>query len=153
MKKSTLAIIIAVVAVVAIGAVVLATRSSDNNNNETAQPSSSTSSSDTATPADEAPTADTNESQVSENSQANAVTIQNFSYNPATITVKKGTKVTWTNKDSTKHDVTPDTDGAFPKSELLGQNESYSHTFDTAGTFSYHCSPHPYMKGTIVVTE
>jgi plastocyanin len=82
-----------------------------------------------------------------------AVKIDNFSFSPATITVKKGTKVTWTNNDSTTHTVF-ETDGKTgPKSDRLNQGDSYSFTYDTAGTFKYICGIHPDMKGTVVVTE
>lgn len=83
-----------------------------------------------------------------------AIDIDNFKFMPAQITVKKGTTVTWTNRDTARHDVTPveNSDGA-PRSELMGQNESYSHTFDTIGTFAYYCSPHPYMKASVTVVE
>jgi amicyanin len=85
---------------------------------------------------------------------ASSVEIQNFAFNPGKITVKKGTKVTWTNQDSVKHNVAPDSaSDNFKGSDLLAKGESYSYTFNTAGTYTYHCSPHPYMKGTVEVTE
>lgn len=78
------------------------------------------------------------------------VTIQNFTYNPTPLVVKKGTTVRWTNNDSMDHTVTRD--GAKgPFSGLLDQGESYSYTFNTVGTFPYHCMPHPDMKGTVQV--
>jgi plastocyanin len=88
------------------------------------------------------------------NSTAKAVTISNFAFQPAKITVKKGTTVTWTNQDSIRHDVAPDdpTD-FFRKSDLLDKGESYSVTFSEVGTFTYHCTPHPQMTGTVEVTE
>lgn len=90
------------------------------------------------------------ESAVKENGVA--VAIKDFKYSPATITVKKGTKVTWTNEDTIKHNVARD--GAEgPKGALLGKGESFSFTFDKAGTYAYHCDPHPNMKATVVVTE
>ena len=104
------------------------------------------------------------ESQNSSNSEAtetaqteavpNQIVIENFAYNPATITIKKGTTLTWVNKDEAKHDITP-TSGAsdFMRSELLSQGESHSATFDVVGEYEYKCSPHPYMKGKIIVTE
>ncbi|HTE58021.1 MAG TPA: cupredoxin family copper-binding protein [Verrucomicrobiae bacterium] len=155
MKKSTLAIIVAVIAIVAVAGVVVANNMSNEKNKSSSEASSANTNSSEA---DEMANMDTSQTPTpnagsSDTAQASAVTIQEFSFNPAKITVKKGTKVTWTNKDSTKHDVTPDTEGAFTKSELLGQNESYSVTFDTVGSFSYHCSPHPYMKGIVEVTE
>lgn len=78
-----------------------------------------------------------------------AVTIQNFAFSPATLTIKSGTTVTWTNMDSAPHTVTSDS-GAF-SSPQLSNGGSFSFTFNTAGTYSYHCSNHPYMKGTITV--
>jgi len=77
------------------------------------------------------------------------VTIQNFAFSPATINVKAGTKVTWTNQDSTTHHVVSDT-GAFDSGNLA-QGQSYSFTFNKTGSYPYHCSIHPSMTGTIVV--
>lgn len=78
-----------------------------------------------------------------------AVTIQNFAFSPATLTVKVGDKVTWTNKDSAGHSATAD-DGSFDTG-VLAQGQSGSITFSKAGTYTYHCSVHPMMKGTIIV--
>jgi plastocyanin len=78
-----------------------------------------------------------------------AITLANFAFAPASITVKAGTKVTWTNKDSTTHTITSDT-GAFDSGNLA-PNASFSVTFSTPGTFSYHCSLHPSMLGTVIV--
>lgn len=84
----------------------------------------------------------------------NQVTYKGFAVVQKAIKVKKGTMVTWTNEDSAKHDVTPDKESAdFKASELFGKGETYSMTFNTVGTYAYHCSPHPYMKGVIEVTE
>lgn len=86
--------------------------------------------------------------------ETNAVTYKGFAVVQKSIKVKKGTTVTWTNEDSAKHDVTPDTEtDEFKTSELFGKGETYSVTFNTVGTYAYKCSPHPYMKGTIEVTE
>lgn len=80
--------------------------------------------------------------------------IKDFDFARPNITIKKGTTVKWTNQDTAKHDVTPDDPSAgFEQSELLGQGGSYSVTFNTPGTFSYFCSPHPFMKGAIEVVE
>ncbi len=79
------------------------------------------------------------------------VTIQNYSYMPETITVKKGTTITWTNTDTVEHSATAD-DGSFDTG-LIATGETGTHTFDKVGTFSYHCTPHPSMKAKIVVTE
>lgn len=79
----------------------------------------------------------------------NAITIQNFAFSPATLTVKVGDKVTWTNQDSVGHSATAD-DGSFDTG-VFGQGQSASTTFSKAGTYTYHCSVHPMMKGTIIV--
>ncbi len=84
--------------------------------------------------------------------EGTAVTIQNFAFSPKTVTVKKGAKVTWTNQDAVSHTVTSDT-GVELASELIGNGKSFSHVFNTVGSFAYHCTPHPNMKGTVVVTE
>jgi len=85
----------------------------------------------------------------SANSTSNAVKIQNFAFNPASLTIKAGTTVTWTNLDSTAHRIVSDT-GAFQSSDL-SNGQSYSYTFNKTGSYSYHCGIHPSMKGTIVV--
>jgi plastocyanin len=73
------------------------------------------------------------------------------SFNPNPVEVKVGETVTWINDDSGRHTVTSK-DGVF-ESELMGQGQSFSFTFDEAGEYSYFCSPHPGMTGTVVVTE
>lgn len=84
----------------------------------------------------------------------NEVIIKNFEFSPSKLRIKAGTTVTWTNQDGAKHDITPDNPSdAFKASKLLARGESYSFTFTEAGTYEYHCSPHPYMKATIEVTE
>ena len=80
----------------------------------------------------------------------NEVNIDGFAFAPATLTVKAGTTVTWTNKDEDPHTVV-DNGGAF-RSQALGSGGTYSFTFPTAGTFDYICSVHPFMHGTVVVT-
>jgi plastocyanin len=72
-----------------------------------------------------------------------------WGYAPDTITVKAGDTITWTNDGSLVHTVTPD-NGGFD-SGVLNKGDTWTHTFDTAGTFTYHCTPHPWMKATIVV--
>ena len=78
------------------------------------------------------------------------VTIDNFSFTPASLTVKAGTTVTWTNKDDIPHGIGA-TNNAFKKSAALDTDESYSFTFATPGTYQYFCYLHPKMVGTIVV--
>ncbi|KKW20407.1 MAG: Blue (Type 1) copper domain protein [Parcubacteria group bacterium GW2011_GWC2_52_8c] len=77
------------------------------------------------------------------------VTIQNFAFGPKELRVKVGTKVVWTNKDSVRHNAVSDA-GTF-EGPLLAAGESYEHVFDEAGTFPYHCAPHPNMKAVVIV--
>ena len=80
--------------------------------------------------------------------------IKGFDFEKANIKIKVGTKVTWTNVDSARHNVVIDGEGAEGLgSELLAKGESYSFTFTEAGMTSYLCEPHPYMKGMINVVE
>jgi plastocyanin len=82
---------------------------------------------------------------------ANAVSIQNLKFGPSAITVKVGTTVTWTNKDDEAHTVFFEYDGSRSPILVNGANV-YSKTFATPGTFVYHCTVHPFMTGTVVVT-
>ncbi len=77
------------------------------------------------------------------------IVISGFAYALPTMQVTAGTKVTWTNNDSVAHTVTSD-DKLF-ESPSLRQGDSFTYTFDKAGSFSYHCAPHPRMVGKIVV--
>jgi plastocyanin len=82
---------------------------------------------------------------------ANAVTIDNFAFGPAAITVAAGTKVTWTNRDDEPHTVASADDPKVFKSGPLDTGDSFSFTFDRPGTYRYFCSIHPHMTGTVVV--
>jgi LPXTG-motif cell wall-anchored protein len=78
-----------------------------------------------------------------------SVTIADFAFTPAQITIDEGDTVTWTNKGPTAHSATAP-DGSFDTG-IFPAGQSRSHTFNDAGTFSYICTPHPNMHGTIVV--
>jgi len=124
-----------------------------NNEPDTAPHSTSetqqTTNEDTSAPT-QGSTPSTTDNQVA----TDEVEIEDMAFQPASITVKKGTTVTWTNRDDVRHDVVPDQESdAFAGSQLLARDESYSFTFDTPGTYTYHCSPHPQMTGTVVVTD
>lgn len=80
-------------------------------------------------------------------SEGAEVIIEGFAFEPATLTVAPGTIVTWINEDSDAHTVAI----AGIESPSLDKDDSWSYTFDTAGTFHYICGIHPYMKGQIVV--
>ena len=77
------------------------------------------------------------------------VKIDNFVFNSERLTVKAGTTVTWINHDDIPHTVAAK-DRAF-KSKVMDSDESFSFTFSTPGEYSYFCSLHPHMTGTIVV--
>ncbi len=97
-----------------------------------------------------------------------SIEIKDFKYAKAHIKIKKGTTVTWTNQDAVEHNVMQDhADGDKPHDPpkanevnpdvfagpLLARGESYSFTFNEVGSDPYHCSPHPYMKGSVTVVE
>jgi hypothetical protein len=78
------------------------------------------------------------------------VTIKDFQYTPKSITVNVGDTVDWTNNGPAGHSATSDKGGLFDTG-VLSKGSSGSHTFNQAGTFAYHCTPHPFMKATITV--
>ena len=149
MKRSTLGIIVAVVALLGIGGVVAL----NNKDNDSQRPAATTGMGDTSHD-----DGDSHSESEMEDMQApageNEVNIVDFNFSPETMTIKKGTTVTWTNQDDARHDITPDEESEFfQASELLAKGETYSFTFNEVGTYAYHCSPHPYMTATIEVTE
>jgi plastocyanin len=80
---------------------------------------------------------------------ANEIVIQNFAFEPATLTVKAGTKVTWVNRDDEPHTATA-TDKRF-NSKVLENGDRFSTEFTQPGTYKYYCALHPKMTGQIVV--
>ena len=74
-----------------------------------------------------------------------------FAFSPATITVPAGTTVVWTNQDAAAHTTTSDTD--VWDSGSMAQGQPFSATFNSPGTFPYLCTIHPFMGGTVAVTE
>ncbi|QXV65119.1 cupredoxin family copper-binding protein [Mucilaginibacter sp. 21P] len=82
----------------------------------------------------------------------NAVSIKNFAFSPASITIKKGQSVTWTNEDSAPHTATEDAN-AFD-SGSLATGAKYSRSFDATGTYTYHCTFHSSMvNAKVIVTD
>jgi LPXTG-motif cell wall-anchored protein len=77
------------------------------------------------------------------------VIIKDFDFAPTAITVNAGDTVTWKNQGPTQHTATAK-DGSFDTG-MLDKGASGSHTFETAGTYSYICTPHPFMTGTVTV--
>ena len=80
---------------------------------------------------------------------AAAVTIRDFVYEPATISVPVGTTLSFANRDSAPHTVTSKQSGAFESGTIDG-GKSGEVTLKKAGTFAYYCLFHPFMKGTII---
>lgn len=80
---------------------------------------------------------------------ATQINIDNYTFKPPTLTISAGTTVTWKNLDDDPHTATAD-NGAFD-SKGLAQGDTFSFRFTKPGTYSYHCSVHPFMKATIVV--
>lgn len=78
-----------------------------------------------------------------------ASTKASSAYAPNPITVAVGGSVTWMNNDSTSH--TSTADGGAWSSGTIGPGASYTKQFSSAGTFTYHCSIHPGMVGSVVV--
>ncbi len=78
------------------------------------------------------------------------VPIQGFAFGQGELTVSVGTTVTWTNNDSAPHTVTAD-DGSWG-SGRLNKGDTFSFTFDQAGTYTYHCKYHTAMAGVVTVT-
>jgi plastocyanin len=145
-KVLTAVVVVVILAVAAVGFAMM--NKKDDKASGTTPNTSNTNSEDMAN-------MDSNNSSNNGNTQATAtdkVSIANFAFSPAAITVKVGTKVTWTNNDSTAHTVTADTAGG-PDSSTLDPGASYSFTFTKAGSFGYHCSLHPSMTGSVNVTE
>ena len=139
MKKPLVVII--VIIILAAGGWLIFGRNSNTNNSAATPPSGSNSTNMASSNSSSNPTA------------TNSVTIQNYAFSPSAITVKKGTSVTWTNQDSVTHTVT-ETDGKTgPSSGNLEPGKTYSFTYNTTGSFAYHCSIHTDMIGTVTVTE
>jgi len=82
---------------------------------------------------------------------AGAVTIVDFAFEPASVTVAAGSTVTWSNTGQSTHSVKW-SDGE-PESPRLANAATYARTFDTAGTYAYVCGIHGSMSGTVTVTE
>ena len=78
-----------------------------------------------------------------------AVEIRAMAFTPMRLAVSAGATVEWTNRDQLAHTVTAD--DASWDSGPIEPGGTWRRTFDTPGTYAYHCSPHPYMIGAVVV--
>jgi plastocyanin len=80
---------------------------------------------------------------------ATTVRIDNFTFGPGTLTIAKGTAVTWTNQDDIPHSIVLTALGVH--SRPLDTDNAFTYQFDKTGTFSYICGLHPVMHGQVVV--
>ena len=88
----------------------------------------------------------------STSNKQNRIEIKDFAFNPQTITVKSGQKITWINHDEEPHTVVS-VGKKFQKSSALDTDQEFSITAGAPGTYEYFCSVHPKMTGTIVVEK
>ncbi len=77
------------------------------------------------------------------------VVIRDFTFEPGDVRVRAGERVTWINCDEDQH--TSTADGGQWASALLSPGDGFTQTFPTTGEFSYHCEPHPFMTGRVIV--
>src|SRR5437879_7896170 len=82
----------------------------------------------------------------------NRIAIKDFAFNPQTLTVKSGEKVTWINRDEEPHTIVS-VEKQFKKSTALDTDQEFTITVGAPGTYDYFCSVHPKMTGTIVVEK
>ena len=81
----------------------------------------------------------------------NQVIIDNFTFDPPTLTVSAGTQVTWINHDDVPHTATSSVKPRAFNSGTLDTDDQFSYVFNTPGTYEYFCAVHPKMTGRIVV--
>ena len=82
----------------------------------------------------------------------NRIEIKDFAFNPQTITVKSGEKITWINRDEEPHTIVS-VEKQFKKSSALDTDQEFTITAGPPGTYTYYCSVHPKMTGTIVIEK
>ena len=82
----------------------------------------------------------------------NKIEIKDFAFNPQTLTVKSGEKIIWVNRDEEPHTVVS-VQKQFKKSTALDTDQEFTITAGAPGTYTYFCSVHPKMTGTIVVEK
>ncbi len=88
----------------------------------------------------------------STSAKENKIEIKDFAFNPQTLTVKSGEKVTWINRDEEPHTVVS-VEKQFKKSTALDTDQEFTITAGAPGTYTYFCSVHPKMTGTIIVEK
>ena len=87
-----------------------------------------------------------------DSSKQNKIEIKDFAFNPQTLTVKSGEKITWINRDEEPHTVVS-VEKQFKKSTALDTDQEFTITAGAPGTYTYFCSVHPKMTGTIIVEK
>lgn len=141
MGKSTLVAIVVVAILIIGGAVALIYKSNSNSPTQSTSDSAQNKSNTSST-----------SSNANQTSATGIINIKNMMFTPSQITVQKDGTVTWTNNDNTAHTVTDDLSNVGgPASGNIEPGSTYSFTFNKTGSFQYHCSIHPSMRGTIVV--
>jgi plastocyanin len=89
---------------------------------------------------------------VDSTNKQNKIEIKDFAFNPQTLTVKSGEKVTWINRDEEPHTIVS-VEKQFKKSTALDTDQEFTITAGAPGTYNYFCSVHPKMTGMIVVEK
>ena len=79
------------------------------------------------------------------------VTIDNFTFNPPSLTVAPETRVIWVNRDDIPHTVVSADDPHVMRSQPLDTGDQFAFVFHRPGTYRYFCSIHPHMQGKIIV--
>jgi plastocyanin len=87
---------------------------------------------------------------------ATSAEIRQFAFSPSPLVISAGASVTWTNRDAIEHTVTsgsPDAPGSAFDSGFLNQEQAFSYRFDEPGEYPYFCLRHPFMQGTLEVSQ
>lgn len=152
MERNKAMIIIVALVLVAGGTALLVGSTSNDDRNQSTPESTSETTNQLEADTSNSTQSETSQTPDSETGAIKEVEIANFKFAPQTLTVKVGDTVKWTNQDSTQHNVTADDSSSdAPDGPLLSKGESYSFTFKKAGTYKYHCDPHPQMQATVIV--
>jgi plastocyanin len=145
MRRSLLVVLVAVALVATVAGVTVAI-ASGGGSNATAASGSSTAA---QMPMPATSSAASGPATIALHRRVVQVKISNFAFKPARLVVSRGTKVVWTNADSDPHTVTSDRPGF--SSQALDTGSTYALQTKRTGTFTYHCTIHPFMHGTLVV--
>ena len=92
------------------------------------------------------------EKDAADGAKKNQIVIKDFHFSPQTVTVKSGEKLTWINRDEEPHTIVS-VEKQFKKSSALDTDQEFTITAGAPGTYTYFCSVHPKMTGTIIVVK